>query len=190
METIKKTIMEMMVRSAEMSEAFSEVLSNLESMIGKPSKALASALIAVRNDGLRAGQSLMALRKPLERLQDKAVFSKFVELYKICSEWKEYISEKASLVDSAAFEYGDVSEVPFMSGFDLSPAEEESNKKQRVFARESTRLAGIIRHFAIGLPNAGPSFDDCADVQNCLLTLLQAWKALSKLRAGFLEGTP
>ena len=185
MEEIKKTIMEMMVRSANMSEAFSNCLSNLESSIGKPSKALSTGLTVVRNDGLRAGASLMALRKPLERLADKAIFGKFVELYKICSEWKDYISEKASLVESAAFEL-EVSEKPFISGFDVSREEEERDKVQRAFARESKRLIGIIRHFAIGLPNAGKSFEDCADVQTCLLTILQSWKALSKLRAEFL----
>lgn len=100
----------------------------------------------------------------------------------LIEDWKAAATKFAGDVNNSGL---NVAAEPTRSGFGEDPEWEKYAIEQRKFAEESNDLTRLLVHTSIGIVNAGPSFEDCADPEVTLKTMIKTLDSCVKLHTSF-----
>lgn len=143
---------------------------------------------AIKVIGLRRGPAkglVLALAgSPLLQVFRTDVLPAFQNVQDVCTDWHQLAQNQGDQIRDHMQSIHVLPE-PFGHGFKPDPVQETWAAAQRPFAKESNRLRDIMIHNAIGLPGGTGGFQDCADVDACLGTLVTTNNELLRLHKEF-----
>lgn len=143
-------------------------------------------LMTLGQAALKAGGIGTAIVKPvlITHTFQQDVVPSLQALKEACDDWYKAASDASSAIDKNVTK-GWVSAEPHRTGFGADPEFDKYAEAQREFAKQSKDLTDLVRHYALGLPLASTSFEDCVDVDICLKTMAKGNDDLIKLHMDF-----